>query len=151
MSKLLVSGNGKTFYPAAIVNFILAIGSIIAGFVMINMANSSYRNESIYIIIAICGFIGGAVLFLQAFIAFSKARTKVNVYESGIDGCGIEKNPFSAQDFKLTYDQISNIDVLNNIAIVIYTPYTKYTCYTTKNTENVRKTILDYIAKKEVN
>ncbi|GHU82928.1 hypothetical protein AGMMS50284_5620 [Clostridia bacterium] len=151
MDKLLISGSGKAFITTAVINFVLSIISVIAGVTLLNMANSyaHYKNKDLFTIIAFAGFIGCVILLIQSCIALAKSRTKINVYESYIDGCAIEKNPFSAQNFKISYEQISNIDIIKpKAAVVIYTQYTKYTCHTFKDVEKVRETIFNILNSK---
>lgn len=93
-------------------------------------------------------FVAGGILItvLNLVVAGS---TKITVYENGIAGVGT-KPAYTLRNFRLTYDQISSIEVNRGMtggSITIYTPGTKYLCYGMKSAE-IQRIILEQQQKK---
>lgn len=82
--------------------------------------------------------IAGIILIVGGFIETviknnCIAQIKINVYENGVDGTGVNKNfqlgAYRPKYFKLTYDQITSVDTAGNNVLVIHASGMQYKCY----------------------
>jgi hypothetical protein len=75
------------------------------------------------------------------------SKTGIDVYDNGIEGSGYN-SLFSIHmsEFKLTYNQISTVEVLNGNMLVINAEGTKDTIYV-MNAREIRDTILEQKSK----
>ena len=142
MSKLIISGNGKKNVVGAIIYAISFVAEIFGGVAMYFYAEQNlYGDEKqMFRILGIVLIVFSVVSIWQLITLIFRIRTKIDVYDDYITGDGLEKS-LNLQNFKLTYDQISNVDVVKRVAVIIYTSYTKYTCYVPKCNE-IRNAIL---------
>jgi len=142
MGKLLKSGNGKKNWAAVIICIIVLFTGVIGGFVMFAKADKLRGDEKqmFQIYAGFLIFMGIITIFPILKHSFS-ARSRINVYERGIEGDGLGTSKFSLLNFKLSYDQISNVDVIRKVAVVIHTSGAQYTCFASNCTE-IRDTIL---------
>ena len=101
-----------------------------------------------------CGVLSAVLCFVMVRLANSRIRkTVVNVYENWVEGSSVvPKFPLSfmlycsisslqLSDFRLTYDQVSSVDVVNGNTIVINTTNVQHKIYT-MNAGKVRDVIM---------
>jgi len=141
MGKLLVSGNGKKQMAGIIVQLIVFIAGVAIGVYMFSLSAQARRSEqSTLLIIGAVLLMTGGSMCITILMTLCKYRSKINVFEDRIEGNGIEKSLFTLQNFKMAYDQISNVDIIGNSAIVVYTSNAKYKCFVSNGAE-IRDTI----------
>ena len=150
MGKLLIFGNGKKYNSYVIWGIFSSIGMPLAAYFFIfkDMISRAGRNsQQVWMIFAlvIIGILLVSIFEIAYYICLSK--TKINVYEKGIEGNGFEKSPFSLNNVKFTYNQIINVDVQSNKAVVIFTTFSKYTFYI-ENPAKIRDELIKFITMK---
>jgi len=157
MGQLLISGDGKNMHGILTARVITMVSVFIVSIAMFILSgyNPNYdpeyptlstmggptQQQVLFTILGVILLILFFILLIRVITDILKARTKINVYENIIEGSAIEKNAFSFQNFKIAYDQISNVDLVKKLAVIIYTPYTKYTCYAV-NCSEIRDMII---------
>ena len=146
MRKQLISGDGGKQWASVIVNVIVAFSCLGAGFYfMFSLADKMRGNEkSAYTTIGVVLIIMGVFRVIPILKASFIARTKIAVYEDGLEADALEKGPFQMQNIKLSFDQIVNVDVVKNTAVVIHTSYTQYKCFAS-NAAEIRDVIFERI------
>lgn len=129
MGKLLISGNGKKNFAGVIVYATVFIIAVIAGlYFLISAGDLRKSDQDMFQIFGVVLLILGIGSIIPLLKGLFMSKTKIDVYENGIEGDALE-GTFSLKNFKLTYNQILNVDIMKNIAVVLYTQHAKYTCY----------------------
>jgi len=151
MNKLLISGNGKHYkrkVGVGIFTIVFNISLAIVAFVGTSTIGTSYSvSRSFREIIGVIGPIAGvlmvgAVIYQCYVLALNIAASKTNisVCETSISGDGATSS-FSVQSFNLPLEDVMNVDVIKNVAIVICSKHETYKCYTS-NCAEIREVIL---------
>lgn len=160
-NKLIISGNGSGHATAimyAVVTLVIGIAGAILFFWLSNewgytitsglWGSASQQRNELWIVFRIMAFVLLIALVLEAlFIYMRCARTEVNVYEGEVNGKGVGLNVFFSwkdrrlSDFRLTYDQISAVDVTNSTILEIHTSGSRYRCFV-KNAREIRDAIM---------
>jgi len=141
MGKLLISGNGKKNWASAVTFIIAAFAGVIGGIYLFSYMDKLRGDEK-----QMFQIFAGVLIFMGVFTIFPilkqsfVARTRIDVYENGIKGDGLGTSKFSLQNFKLSYAQIQNVDVIRKTAVVIHTAHAQYTCFTSDG-ERIRDII----------
>ena len=156
-NKLLASGNGSG-HSSVVMCFVLCL---VVGFVALGiffwLANNvgytttffggRQRNE-LWTWFRIGGIAVAVIAALEGLFLYARcAGTEVAVYEHEVKGQGVGLNFLftledrKRSDFRLTYDQISAVDVTNGKILDIHTPGSKYRCFV-QNAGEIRDVIM---------
>ena len=151
LDKLLISGNGKKYSAYVVLGGISSIAMPLLAyfFYFKELIEEADRysaltggNRPLMAFVFVC-IIMTLISIYEVIYYVCLSKTNIKVYETGIEGNGFEKSPFSLNNTKLTYGQITSVDLKSNKAVVVFTSNAKYTYYV-GNAKEIRDVIFQY-------
>ena len=144
MGEKLVSGSGKGNSAIRFWQLIYLLAAAMGViFIVISRIMSADEQGVASILLFLGVFIIIAGLIENVIINTCIAKTKVDVYESGVEGMGVGKNfhygAYRILNFKVSYDQITSVDITKN-SITVYLLNMQYKIYVS-NPDEIRDTI----------